>query len=330
MPLSPSSSTSSFHSSRASPGPSPVQQLFPPPDPTLPPPDISPEFIPPSALNASHKSLLNLYQPSTTVSQQAEYAESSNAPFAFSQTPVVGGSRAHSLVADRRGKESVHSFRQRQQQPPTPSALGFMPEQPLHSMASASRPHTPVMPGPIHRDFAATPELLSASPYVGMGIGHNSQYPRPGSASTFAVAPLNLPYTLQQIQTSLTALHERMTTLERTQAIILRRDERRKGWFWSSREEDDLDQMEDEQERARWGNTATTTATTAGRRKPRSSLSLRAVWLLLRLARRAMLDLSVGMFLAMVAAIMLGGGWSRARLTLTNLVTRAQRFITRQ
>jgi hypothetical protein len=321
MPLSPSSSTSSFHSSRASP-PSPVQQLFPPPDPTLPPPDISPEYIPPSALNASHKSLLNLHQP-TSMSQQAEYAESSAAPFAFSQAPQVD-SRTHSLAGERRGKESIHSFRHRQQ-PPTPSALGFMPEQSLHPMASASRPHTPIMPGPIHRDFAATPELLGASPYAGMGIGHNIQYPRAGSASTFAVAPLNLPYTLQQIQTSLTALHERMTTLERTQAIILRRDERRQGWFWTSREEDDLDQMEDEQERQRWGNTATST-----NRRKKTPLSLRAVWFLLRLARRTMFDLSIGMVIAIVAAVLLGGGWKRARGTLTNLIARGQRFITKQ
>jgi len=324
MPLSPTSSSSSFHSSRASPAPSPARQLFPPPDPDLPPPDISPEFIPPSALNASHKSLLNLHQP-TTISQQAEYAESSTTPFTFSHAPALE-SRNHSLIGGGRGKESIHSFRHRQQ-PPTPSALGFMPEQSLHPMASASRPHTPVMPGPpIHRDFAATPELLSASPYAGMGIGHNTQYPRAGSASTCAVAPVNLPYTLQQIQTSLTALHERMTTLERTQAIILRRDERRKGWFWSSREEDDLDHAEDEHERARWGNTATATS----RRKPKSSISLRVLWYLLKVARRTVLDLSVGMLIALVAAIVLGGGWRKARATLTNLTIRAQRFITNQ
>jgi hypothetical protein len=107
--------------------------------------------------------------------------------------------------------------------------------------------------------------------------------------------------------------------------MILRRDERRKGWFWTSREEDDLDQMEDEQERTRWGNTATTTD-----RRKKTSLSLRAVWFLLRLARRTMLDLSVGMVVAIVAAILLGGGWKRARGTLTNLIARGQRFITKQ
>jgi hypothetical protein len=289
-------------------------------------------------LNASHKSLLNLHQPATTMSQQADYAESSTAPYAYPNNagpgpgPLMGDSRTHSLIGGGRGRESIHSFRHRQQ-PPTPSALGFMPDQPLHPHASASRSHTPLIPGipaPIHRDFAATPELLGASPYVGMGIGHNIQYPRAGSTSTFAPAPLNLPYTLQQIQTSLTALHERMTTLERTQAIILRRDERRKGWFWSSREEDDLDEVEDEQERARWGNTATATATATNRRRPKSALSLRVLWYLLRVVRRAVLDLSVGMLVALVAAIVLGGGWRRARVTLSTLVGRAQRFIASQ
>jgi hypothetical protein len=237
------------------------------------------------------------------------------------------GSRAHSLVGGGRGKESIHSFRHRQQ-PPTPSALGFVPDQagpgPSHPLASSSRPYSPFIPGPpIHRDYAGTPELLGNSPYLGMGIGQNAQYPRPGSTSTLAAAPLNLPYTLQQIQTSLTALHERMTTLERTQAIILRRDDRRKGWFWSSREEEDLDEVEDQQDRVRYGNTATTTS----RRKRQGPLSLRAVWFLLRLARRAMVDLGVGMLVTLVAAIIMGGGWRRARLTLSNTIARARQII---
>lgn len=237
-------------------------------------------------------------------------------------------SRAHSLAGGGRAKESIHSFRHRQQ-PPTPSALGFVPDHigsgPGHPLASSSRPYSPFAPGPpIHRDYAATPELLGNSPYLGMGIGQNAQYPRPGSTSTFAAAPLNLPYTLQQIQTSLTALHERMTTLERTQAIILRRDERRKGWFWSSREEEDLDDMEDQQDRARWGNTATTT----GRRKRQGALSLRAVWFLVRLTRRAMIDLGVGMLIALVAAIFVGGGWRRARLTISNAIAKARQMVT--
>jgi hypothetical protein len=265
-----------------------------------------------------------------SVSQQADYAESSNAHNPGSFTRDIGpppqmDSRAHSLVGGGRGKESIHSFRHRQQ-PPTPSALGFVPDQIQagHPLASSSRPYSPFVSGlPIHRDYAATPELLGNSPYLGMGIGQNNQYPRPGSTSTFAPAPLNLPYTLQQIQTSLTALHERMTTLEHTQAIILRRDERRKGWFWSSREEDDLDEEEDRQETTRWGNTATTT----GSRRPKSALSLRAVWFLLRLARRAMVDLGVGMLVALAATIVLGGGWKRARLTLNNTIAKARRLI---
>lgn len=114
-----------------------------------------------------------------------------------------------------------------------------------------------------------------------------------------------------------------MTTLERTQAIILRRDERRKGWFWSSKEEDDLDEVEDQQERTRWGNTATTT----GRRKTRSALSLRAVWFLLRLARRAMVDLGVGMLVAFAAAILMGGGLSKAKTTMKSTLARARQLI---
>jgi hypothetical protein len=43
-----------------------------------------------------------------------------------------------------------------------------------------------------------------------------------------------------------------------------------------------------------------------------------------------MFDLSIGMVIAIVAAVLLGGGWKRARGTLTNLIARAERFITKQ
>lgn len=327
MPHSPASSSSSFHSSHASPPPSPQAQpqpqLFPPPDPSLPPPDISPEYIPPSALNASHKSLLNLQQPIASLSERAEYADSSRGPF----QPVQ--SRAHSLIGGGRGKDSVYSFRHRQQQPqpqqpPTPSALGFVPDQTGRPMASSSRPYSPQLPAPpIHRDFvAATPDLLSASPYI--GLGGSQQYPRAGSTSTFAPAPLNVPYTLQQIQTSLTALHERMSTLERTQAMILRRDERRKGWFWTSREEEELSDGEEQDARARWGETATTTT----RRRRRPALGIRAIWFLLGLARRAAVDVTVGMLIALAAAVIMGGGLRRFRVTIQSWRARFQRLLT--
>lgn len=322
-PLSPTSSTSSFHSSHASPPPSPGprEQLFPPPDPSLPPPDVSPEYIPPSALNASHKSLLNLHQPVSSISQQADYAESSHGPIARAQVQ----SRAHSLVGDvGRSKDSVHSFRHRHQ-PPTPSALGFVPDMPGGHAGPASRaysPHIPA-PSPIHRDYiSATPELLGASPYLGLGAGQ--QYPRAGSTSTYAPPPLNLPYTLQQIQTSLTALHERMSVLERTQAMILRRDERRRSWFWTSREEEELEDGEEQEERARWGNTATATS----RRRRTKGLSIRALWLLLGLLRRAIVDTSIALVLALAVTIVLGGGWNRARVTLRLWAGRARRLIT--
>lgn len=294
--------------------------MYPPPDPSLPPPDVSPEYIPPSALNASHRSLLNLHQPITSLSEQAEYGESSRGPIPLNQPQ----SRAHSLMGGGRGIESVHSFRHRHH-PPTPSALGFVPDQPGGLAGPASRPYSPQLqaPPPIHRDFiSTTPDLLSASPYIGLGGGQ--QYPRAGSTSTYAPPPLNLPYTLQQIQTSLTALHERMSILERTQGIILRRDERRKSWFWTSREEEELEDGEEEEARARWGDTATTTTT---RRRRNKGLSFRALWFILSLVRRAMVDVTVTAVIAFTIAIILGGGWRRSKVTWRLLKTRFQRFI---
>lgn len=222
-----------------------------------------------------------------------------------------------------RGKESVHSFRHRHQ-PPTPSALGFVPDHPSGLGGPDMRPYSPQLHAPpIHRDFiTTTPDLLSASPYIGLDGGN--QYPRAGSTSTFAPAPLNLPYSLQQIQTSLTALHERMSILERTQAMILRRDERRKGWFWTSREEEELDEGEEQELRARWGDTATTTA--LHRRRTRG-LSIRTIWFILRLIRRVMIDMTVTALLALVVAVLFGGGWRRSRVTWKMLRGRFQQLI---
>jgi len=104
--------------------------------------------------------------------------------------------------------------------------------------------------------------------------------------------------------------------------MILRRDERRRGWFWTSREEDDLDEMEDEAERTRWGATST-----ARMKRRKSGLTMRVIWLLLTSIRRAMVDLSVGMMIALVGVIVIGGGWRRARYTLAQLRGRFARFI---
>ncbi|ORY24296.1 acyl CoA binding protein-domain-containing protein [Naematelia encephala] len=319
-PASPASSSSSYHSSQASPPlspPSPPRYvLYPPPDPSLPPPDVAPDIIPPSALTHSHRSLLSLTAmapPDITPSE----------PQSFAGTPALGpaqGSRTHSLIGGRGGgeaktarKDSVHSFRQ-SRMPQGHSALGFVPEQ--QPKASSSRPYSPQLPQA--RDYA-TPEISGSSPYLGISQGM-PLYPRPGSASTFSQQPLNVPHTLQQIQTSLAALHERLSSLERSQAMLLRRDDRRKRWFWSSA--DELDEMEEDVERERWPTTRTTT-----RIRQRKSLSVRAIWWLIAAVRRATIDAGVGLLILLAGIFIMSGGWRRTRATLARVRVTVRQFI---
>ena len=295
-PPSPSSSTSSYHSSQDSPPVSPAGPsyvMYPAPDPSLPAPDVASDIVPPSALTPSHRSLLSLSQP----------LPDRDLGHGMPASGLLPGSRAHSLVEDGFGrKDSVHSLRNRV--PRQSSALGFMAEQPR---ASGSR-------GPQILD---TPE--GSSPYI--DITNPTHLTRAGSGSTFSPQPMTIPHTLQQIQTSLAALHERMSTLERTQAVLLRRDERRKGWFWMSSEADDLDDLEEEVDRARCANTATRV------KRRRSGLTIPVIWFLFTSIRRAMLDVGMGILVALVGLVVLGGGYRRARVTLSMLIARARKYI---
>ncbi|WWD18506.1 hypothetical protein CI109_102958 [Kwoniella shandongensis] len=336
-PVSPASSSSSYHSSQASPPLSPPRSSMLPPDPNLPPPDVAPEIIPPSALTSSHRSLLALAQSPVLVEPS------------YGETPILNthpNSRAHSLAGGRVGstdgnygtttgrKDSVHSFRTR-------APFGYYDNQ---QRAPPSRAFSPQLPavrdfvgttggagGGSHPPTYLTPDM-NPSPYLGFNQSTPIYPPRPASASTFSHHPpptINLPQTLQQIQISLTALHERLSTLERTQAMILRKEERKRTWFWSSADEEDLDQIEDEAERSRWGsatNTATTTVTRVKRKK--GKLSARVLWFLFKAVRRAMIDVGMGFLVVLVGVIVLGGGWRRTRFTLSRLRTRFQKFIT--
>lgn len=130
-------------------------------------------------------------------------------------------------------------------------------------------------------------------------------YQRPTSASTFSHAPpVNLPATLQQIHTSLQALHERLSTLERTQAALLRRDERRRGWFWGG-EEDDIDTAELDAQRERWQMPSTTI------RLRRKGMSARIAWALITAVRRAIIGVGASVLVAAIALMLMRGGWRR-------------------
>ncbi|WVQ83076.1 hypothetical protein IAT38_005214 [Cryptococcus sp. DSM 104549] len=330
-PLSPASSSSSYHSSQASPPRPPLYNLLPP-DPNLPPPDVAPSIVPPSALTSSHRSLLSLAQSPANDTYMG--VPSGVVPISQVQAP---GSRAHSLAGGRVGSEgygarggSVHSFRQRS---------GFEPP-PRGALRPLGSPQIPV-PTVRDRDFIPqsathTPDTQAqASPYLGIHQPtpiYPSRRPGPGSASTFSQAPhvppaVSIPYTLQQIQTSLTALHERLSTLERTQAMILRREERKKGWFWGDGD-DELDREEDEAARERWAAGGGRTTTTIRVKRKKSPLGLRVVWYLLKAVRRALVDVGVGVLILIIAGALMGGGWRRARGAMGRIRGRAVKMIT--
>nr|XP_019045700.1 hypothetical protein I302_06091 [Kwoniella bestiolae CBS 10118]OCF24630.1 hypothetical protein I302_06091 [Kwoniella bestiolae CBS 10118] len=341
-PVSPASSSSSYHSSQASPiaQPSPPKYNMLPPDPLLPPPDVAEDIVPPSALTSSHRSLLNLSQAhqSPSISQpQRNYQDS---------IPAVG-SRTHSLAgghAERSG--SIHSFRQ-SQRPPVDQSYLRNPTPNIGQMPTYS-PNLPAV-----KDFIQihTPDP-SISPYLGVGIPHPTaghtpitnyptRLPGPGSTSTFNQAPLNLSVNLQNIQTSLSALHERLSILERNQSMILRKqanaDRKKNGWFsWNGNTEfeDELDQLEEDELRDSQrlrnpsGGTGSNQITVTRVGKRRSKLSIRLLWFLLSTIRRALVDVSVSLLVTVACIVVLGGGWRKARWTLGLLQVRFQRYLT--
>lgn len=309
---SPASSTSSFHSSRASPPPE-VAGAYAPPDPNLPAPDVAPNLIPPSDLATSHRSLASLQQPYDQ--QSAPYSAPLQA--LAGQYMQSSGSRPQSLFSGAGGgvREPLTAYRGR----PHPS-LSYVPEQgsPMQSGPSGLPQAPPGMMRPpslppnfLARDYG-TPDIpphvqghLQSSPYI-----PSPGYPqRPASASTFSHAPLNLPATLQLIHTSVQALHERLTALERTQAMLLRKEERRRSWFWSNNDEDELDDAELAAERERWAYRPTSTTVRLRRKK---GLTVRVVWALITAVRRAAIGAGATMIVAAAVIALMNGGWGRS------------------
>ncbi|ORX40059.1 acyl CoA binding protein-domain-containing protein [Kockovaella imperatae] len=309
-PSSPSSSTSSYHSSQASPPDSPLQTgpsyILHPPDPTMPIPDVPPEIIPPSALNSSHRSLLNLLQSPAPPSEQS-----------ISALRPGTASRAHSL----RESEKARDLNRPAIRGIAAAPFAPMPSVPPSPMGRASssgvpfRQYSPLVPPPM------TPDPYFPNP--------NSNFiPRPGSASTFSPAPpINVTHALQSIQLSLTALHERLSTLERSQAMLLRKEDRRRTWLSFLTEEDEVDELEDEADRLRRSNIRTGDTATTVRRKRRAGLPIRVVWALLAGLRRAAVDLGTFALMMLVVTVIFGGGWRRARQSLTRLLVRARGYL---
>lgn len=369
------SSESSFHSSRASPPPVTSDGYYPPPDPSLPAPDVAPNIIPPSALTPSHRSLVNL-PPS-----QHPYSDTGLAPQQPQFQSSQHGSRPQSLFGGSApDRDHLAAFRARRQT--VPAMLGYVPEasptgpshsQHHHQQAPPLTHHVPppfrpssvqhtvqqapppfgtgspypvppprfpsVPPGnaPYARDFG-TPDLqppgmgpgtglpgMGGMPGTGMGMGgmagmspyNPSPFARPASASTFSHVhvPLNLPATLQQIHTSLQALHERLATLERTQSALLRRDERRNSSWWpfsfGVAEEDALDSAEIAVDRDQWEGYSPRAQSTTIRLRKKKGLSARIAWALITAVRRAVISLGAAVLVGSVALMFVNPRWRR-------------------
>ena len=108
--------------------------------------------------------------------------------------------------------------------------------------------------------------------------------------------------------------------------MLLRREDRRRSWLGFLTEEDEVDDLEDEADRARrttrLGDTATTT-----RRRRRINLPLRVIWALLSLARRAVVDIGTVALMMIIATMLFGGGWRRARIAFARLLVRGRRYL---
>ncbi|KAL1412853.1 hypothetical protein Q8F55_000602 [Vanrija albida] len=358
-PASPASSTSSFHSSHASPlndderldpldgrrasqTQSELSRAYAPPDPSLPAPDVAPNIIPPSALNTSYRSLVNLANPSAYGSENQSFAppvqpftqQHPSGPYPMSPFAPPGGSRPQSLFGGVAGsvgdqRDPLANLRSARRQQGTPS-LSFVPEHPVRPPTQVHQPPQQQQQSgyPIARDFG-TPDNVPhhyPSPY----LPHPSPYlQRPASVSTFSQAPLNLPATLASIQTSLQALHERLATLEHSQAMILRRQNRKRHWFWGTSEADELEDAELDAEAARWGGYGQPSTTVRVRR--RQGLSARVIFALLTAIRRAILGVGATVIVGTIALLLMNGGmrrnakkaWDQLRGRMVRLLTDA-------
>lgn len=335
-PASPASSASSYHSSQASPALLPQSSnspIVPPHDispltPSLPPPDDAPNFIPPS----SHHSR----NPPSSSSMQEQRNEVLDA---------VGRTGRDGNMRDQRPSSAQNLASESQIHAAMPldritgvereavsgkSGSVHSPRRQRRDSQASARLASP-LPHPTmgSRDFLGTPETIS-SPFLGLNQPTPMYSRRPGSTSTFSNSQAtNIPYTLQQIQTSLTALHERLSTLERTQALILRRDERRKSWFsWEGHESEELDNCENDQAKEMWGRTGVTTVTKVNAKK--KSISMRVLWFLVKTLRRALMDVGIGMMVTLIVIMVLNGGWGRARWMILKYKERLRRFLTEQ
>lgn len=333
-PGSPASSSSSYHSSQASPALFPQSNNLPtvpqhdmlPLDPSLPPPDIGPNFIPPSSFHSPHRSLSSSMQEPKNGALDAVGRTSKDGSLRGQ-----GPSMAQNLASESHA-EVLPDRIQGTESKAVSSKPGWIhsPRRQRRDSQASARLASP-MPHPTvgSRDFLGTPEAIS-SPFFGLNQCTPTHSRRPGSSPTFLNSQAtSIPYTLQQIQTSLTALHERLSTLERTQALILRRDERRKSWFsWEGQESDELDNFENDHAKELWDRTGVTTVTKFKTKK--KSISIRVLWFLLRTLRRALMDVGVGVVVTFIVIMVLNGGWGRTRWMVLKYKERLRRFLTDQ
>lgn len=91
--------------------------------------------------------------------------------------------------------------------------------------------------------------------------------------------------------------------------MLLRKEERRRSWFWASTDEDELDDAEMDQERDRWAFSQP--STTIRLRKRKSGLTVRMLWALLTAVRRAVIGVGATVVVAAIVISLMNGSWRR-------------------
>lgn len=247
-------------------------------------------------------------RPSSNLSHHYQGMQAAPPPFGTGAGPTGGGSPYPSQVPPRFSSVPLSNTGPYARDFGTPDLPGLNMGQPMGGLG-AGIPGMSSMAGGTAGGLGGIPP----SPY------NPSPFARPASASTFSHAQLNLPATLQQIHTSLQALHERLSTLERTQSALLRRDERRRsswglGWILGGgAEEDALDTAELDADRAReeWEYSPARSQSTTVRLRKKRGLSARIVFALLTAIRRAVLGLGAAVFVGSVALLFVNPRWRR-------------------
>jgi hypothetical protein len=90
--------------------------------------------------------------------------------------------------------------------------------------------------------------------------------------------------------------------------MILRKEDRRRSWFWSTSDVDELDDAELASERDRWAYNPNSTTIRIRKKK---GLTVRVIWAFITALRQAAIGVGASVLVAAIAIALLNGGWRR-------------------